>query len=98
MNAVHNGALVAALTAKAPSQTAGHRRGPQMSRLAMAIPVGAQTVVTGSATNATRNPISAAAAYAMAIAALIRIVRPPEIFGWSRVLGYRVIVATASAM
>ena len=60
-NAVHSGAFVAALTAKAPSQIAGQSRGPQISRLAIAIPVGAQTVVTCSATNAARKPISAAA-------------------------------------
>ena len=59
-NAVHSGAFVAALTVKAPSQIAGQSRGPQMNRLAMAIPVGAQTVVTCSATNATRKPTFAA--------------------------------------
>jgi hypothetical protein len=43
---------------------AGQNRGPQIRRLAMAMPVGAQTVVTCSATNARLNPILAAAMYA----------------------------------
>src|SRR3954465_4350655 len=70
--AVHSGAWVAALTAKAATQIAGQSRGPQMSRLAIAIPVGAQTVVTCSATNAARKPISAAATYAIATTAAMR--------------------------
>ena len=54
--AVQIGALVIALATKAPIQIAGHNRGLQSSKAAMAMPLGGHTVVTCSATNATLNP------------------------------------------
>ena len=96
--AVHGGALVATLTANAASQIAGHRRDPQMSRLATAIPVGAQTVVTCSATNAARKPTSAAATYAVAIAAPISTVRNVEIPGGSGLTGTAALMKAESAV
>jgi hypothetical protein len=65
-----------------------------MSRLAMAMPVGAQTVVTCSATNAARKPISAAVTYARATTAPIRSVRDPGFDCCSKALGYAVILGT----
>ena len=59
--AVHNGAFIAALANTAPIQTAGQRRGPHSSNAARLMPVGGQTVVTCSATEANRNPTNAAA-------------------------------------
>jgi hypothetical protein len=57
---------------KAPSLTNGQSAGPPSSKAASAIPVGAQTVVTCSATNATREPSRAASTYATAISAMSR--------------------------
>jgi hypothetical protein len=65
--AVQSGALVVAFATNAATQITGHHRVPRSSRTATAIPVGAQTVVTCCATKATRNPIKAAATYAVAI-------------------------------
>jgi hypothetical protein len=60
MSAVHSGASVPALTANAPTHTAGQKRRPPRSSAASAMPVGGQTVVTCSATKATRKPSCAA--------------------------------------
>src|SRR5438093_7414476 len=66
--AVHSGASVPVFATNAASQTAGQSERPQRSRTAIAIPVGAHTVVICSATNANRNPSRAATTYATATA------------------------------
>ncbi len=60
--AVHKGASDRAFAANAPTQTAGHIDTPRRSSAAIPMPVGAQTVLICSATNANLNPTSAAAA------------------------------------
>ena len=67
--AVQSGTSAVTLAAKAPIQIAGQSESPRRRSAAWASPVGAQTVVTCSATNAIVNPRRAVATYATASAA-----------------------------
>ena len=57
--ATHIGTSVVALAANAPIHTAGHSARPHNSSAACAMPVGAQTVVTCSATTESWKPRTA---------------------------------------
>jgi hypothetical protein len=82
----HSGASVPRLATNAASQIAGQSERPQRSRAAMAIPVGAHTVVTCSATNASWNPSLAAITYATATASPVPIMRRRSTGGVGRTI------------
>src|SRR4030095_16481201 len=82
------GTLAPTLATTAPSEIAGQSERPHRISAASARPVGGQTVVTCSATSATRKPSLAATTYATATARPIAMRRRTSELAWRTNIGF----------